>query len=148
MIVWCDKPELKIYSDTEPCTAVLKPLPSDSKTIKQDKKLKPFINKKRVLFDIDYLGSKFCILIPKNYRWNGTNCIGLQFYPKLLNASMLHDIICENHSYVGGDRQLSSMIFREMGIASDMNPLFMKLAYHCVDNFQKIFGKDSKGFYW
>jgi len=148
MIVWCDKPKLKITSDIEPYTAVLKPLPSDSEQEKQDKKRKPFINKKRVLFDIDYLGSKYCILIPKNYRWNGTNCLGLQFYPKLLNASMVHDIICEHHNFVGNDRQLSSMIFREIGIASGMNKIFMKTAYNCVDVFQKFFGKDFLGCRW
>jgi len=148
MIVWCDKPELKITSDIEPCTAVLKPLPSDTLSEKQQKKKKPFVNKKRVLFDIDYLGSRFCILIPKGYRWNGTNCLGLQFNPKLLNASMVHDIICEHHEFVGNDRQLSSVIFREIGAASGMNRLFMQMAYHCVDNFQKVFGKDALGSPW
>ena len=42
MIVWCDKPELKITSDIEPCTCVRKPIPSDSKITKKDKKRFPY----------------------------------------------------------------------------------------------------------
>lgn len=148
MIVWCDKPELKITSDIEPKTEVLKPMPYDSKAEKEDKKKKPFKNKYRVLFDINYLGQQYCIVIKKGYRWNGTNCLGLQYNPKLLSASMLHDYCCEFHNAVSNDRQLSSMIFREMGIASGANKTFMKIAYHAVDNFQKIFGRDIEGRKW
>lgn len=148
MIVWCDKPELRITSDVEPSTTVRKPLPSDCEEVAKDKKKFPYINKKRVLFDIDYLGTKYCILVSKGFKWNGTNCVGLQHYPKLLDASMVHDLLCNKHGLIGNDRQLSSMIFREMGIASGMNKPFMYVAYHAVDNFQKVFGRDLNGERW
>lgn len=148
MIVWCDKDYLFITSDKAPRTAVRKPLPSDSEEERADKKAKPYLNKLDVTFTVDYLGTIYVIEIPKGYTWNGTNCLGLQYNPKLLDASCVHDFCCEHHNVVEYDRQLSSMIFREIGIASGVNKPFMFIAYHCVDNFQKIFGRDLKGNKW
>lgn len=147
-VIWCDKPELKIVSDIEPSTYVRKPLPSDTPAEKKDKRLKPYLNKKRVLFSIDYLGSQYCILVPKGFTWDGATCLGLHHLPKFLNASMVHDRLCNDHSLVGNDRQLSSIIFREICIASGVNKAFAYTAYLAVDNFQKLFGKDLKGNKW
>ena len=147
-VIWCDKPELKIVSDIAPSTGVCKPLPTDSDEVKAHKKKFPYINKRRVLFDVTYLGTQYCILIAKGFRWNGTNCLGLQHNPKLLDASMVHDLLCNEHSLVNNDRQLSSMIFREIGIASGVWKPFMIGAYHAVDNYQKIWGKDLQGRKW
>jgi hypothetical protein len=148
MIVWCDKAELKITSDIAPITGVCTPLPSDSKATKEYKKKFPYINKKRVLFDINYLGTQYCFIVEKGFRWNGTNCLFLQHYPKLLDASMVHDLLCNKHELVNNDRQLSSMIFREIGISSGVNKAFMWVAYHAVDNYQKVCGKDLNGKKW
>lgn len=148
MINWCDKLDLKITSDIAPRTGVRKPLPTDTIDEREDKKQKPYINKKDVVFTVDYLGTIYVIEIPKSYTWNGTNCLGLQYNPKLLTASMVHDYLCERHYVVANDRQLSSMIFRELGIASGVNKPFMYIAYHAVDNFQKIFGRDLKDRKW
>lgn len=148
MIVWCDKPELKITSDIAPCTAVRKPLPSDCPEMKKEIRQKPYVNKKRVLFDIDYLGKQYCILIEKGFCWDGATCLGLHHLPQFLNPSMIHDKLCNDHSLIDNDRQLSSIIFREMCIASGVNKTFANVAYHAVDNFQKVFGKDLKGNKW
>lgn len=135
-------------SDKAPKTGVVKPLPSDTVEGRKEKLAKPYVNKTAVTFSVNYLGSQYLIEIPRLYRWNGTNCIGLQYYPKLLNASLVHDFLCERHYLVGNDRQLSSMIFREIGIASGVNKVFMWIAYFAVDNFQKIFGRDMNGKKW
>lgn len=148
MITWCDKPELRITSDIAPITGVCTPLPSDSKKEKKWKKKFPYINKRKVIFDVDCLGKLYKIPIKKNFRWNGTNCLFLQHYPKLLDASMIHDLLCNCHELVDNDRQLSSMIFREIGIASGVNKSFMWIAYHAVDNYQKLFGRDLQGRKW
>ena len=148
MIIWCEKPELKIYSDIVPITTVCKPLPDDSKELKKYKRLFPYRNVKDVVFYVEYLGTKYEIFIHEGFRWNGTNCLGLQHYPKLLDASMVHDLLCNNHDLVNQDRQLSSMIFREIGIASGVNKAFMYVAYNAVDNFQKVAGKDINGKKW
>lgn len=147
MIVWCDKPELKIISDIEPCTTVQKILPSDSGLERKDKKAKPYLNKRRVLFTIDYLGSQSCILVHKGYSWDGATIpvgfrwlIGAKGSPEFLNASMIHDKMCENHELVGNDRQLSSIIFRELLLASGVGKIRAYTMYWAVDNFQKFCG--------
>lgn len=147
-IVWCDKPELKITSDVAPSTGVCKPLPSDSDKVKKYKKKFPYINRRRVVFTVNYLGKIYPIKIARGFRWNGTNCLGLQHNPKLLDASMVHDLLCNIHSLVDNDRQLSSMIFREIGIASGVWKPFMKGAYHAVDVYQRFCGKDLEGKKW
>ena len=147
-IIWCNKPELKIVSDIEPDTRVRKPLPTDTEAIIKDKKAKPYINKKRVVFSINYLGRQYGILIEKNFTWDGATCLGLHHLPKFLNASMVHDQLCNFHSIIDNDRQLSSMIFREICIASGVNKAFAWTAYYTVDNFQKVFGKDLEGRKW
>lgn len=148
MIEWCNKYELKIISDIDPMTTVRKPLPSDSKEEKKDKKAFPYLNKKQVKFEISYLGITYYITIEKGFTWDGSSCPGLHHIPSLLNASMVHDKMCNDHSEIGFDRQLSSMVFRELGIASGVNKAFMWAAYHCVDNYQKVFGKDKQGRKW
>lgn len=148
MIIWCDKPEIKIVSDIAPVTTVCKPLPSDSPEEQAYKKKYPYLNKKRVLWDINYLGTQYCFPTEKGFRWNGTNCLFLQHHPKLLDASMIHDQLCNHHELVDYDRQLSSIIFREVGIASGAWKPFMYGAYHAVDNFQKVWGKDLLGRKW
>lgn len=150
-VIWCNKPELKIVSDIEPCTWVRKPLPSDTNTQKKDKKTKPYENKKRVLFDINYLGKQYCILIEKGYCWNGANIprpfwwlIGSMGENEFLNASMVHDKLTENHHLIDYDRQLSSMIFREMLIASGVSKVKAQIMYKAVDVYQKMFCKWDK----
>lgn len=148
MIVWCDLPYLKITSDTKPHTCVRQPLPTDTDDEKKDKHKKPFLNKTRIMWTIEYLGSQYCFVIDKGYTWDGSSCPGMHLLPKLLTASCVHDTLCEDHSKCGNDRQLSSMVFREIGIESGVNKIFMHIAYNAVDNYQKIFGKDKNGKKW
>ena len=145
VVVWCDKPELKITSDIAPETIVLKPLPSDSKEVRKAKKKKPYLNIERVLFDINYLGKQFCIVIQRGYRWNGANIprvfwwlIGSMGESDFLDASMVHDKLTEEKHLVDYDRQLSSMIFRELLIASGVPKAKADTMYKAVDLYQKV----------
>ena len=144
MIVWCDKPELRIVSDIAPATVVIKPLPSDSKEVKKDKKRKPYLNKRRVMWTIEYLGKQYCFVIEKGYRWNGANIprvfwflIGSMGESDFLDASMIHDKMCENPEIVDYDRQLSSMIFREVLKGAGVGKIKAQTMYTAVDNYQK-----------
>ena len=148
MIIWCNKPYLLITSDKEPKTAVRKPLPSDTQYERENKKDFPYINKRDVTFTVDYLGTVYVIEIEKGFCWDGATALGLHHLPKFLDASMVHDKLCNKHYLVADDRQLSSMIFRELCIASGVNKAFAWLAYYAVDNFQKVFGRDEKGRKW
>ena len=146
MIIWCNKDYLFITSDKEPRTAVRKPLPSDSEEERKDKNNKPYLNKLDVTFTVNYLGTVYVINIPKGYTWNGANIpralwwlIGSMGESEFLNASMVHDRLCERHCLVADDRQLSSMIFREILIGSGVSKLKANIMYKAVDIFQKLF---------
>jgi len=146
MIIWCDKLELKITSNIEPRTTVRKPMPTDSIDEREDKKQKPYLNKKNVVFTVDYLGTIYIIDIPKGYTWNGANIprcfwwlIGSMGESEFLNASMLHDQLTEKKCLVAYDRQLSSMIFREILIASGVSKFKANIMYKTVDIYQKLF---------
>ena len=146
MIVWCDKDYLKITSDKEPRTAVRKPLPSDSEEERKDKNNKPYLNKIDVTFTVNYLGTVHVIDIHKGYTWNGANIprclwwlIGSMGESEFLNASMLHDRLTEKKCLIAYDRQLSSIIFRELLIASGVSKLKSNIMYKSVDIYQKLF---------
>lgn len=146
MIIWCNKDYLFITSDKEPKTAVRKPLPSDTIQEREDKKAKPYLNKIEVTFTVNYLGTVYVIDIPRGYTWNGANIprcfwwlIGSMGESEFLNASMVHDILTEKKCLVAYDRQLSSMIFRELLIASGVSKLKANIMYKAVDIYQKLF---------
>jgi len=147
-VVWCNKEDLIILSDVAPQTGVVKPLPSDTPKDRELKAAKPYVNKTRVIFIVKYLGEEFVIPIKRNYRWDGATCLCLHHLPFLLDASMVHDILCENHSLVRDDRVLANMIFREIGITSGGWKWFMQGAFHVLNWFQKYWGKDSRGYRW
>ena len=65
-----------------------------------------------------------------------------------LDASCVHDILCEHHNFVDYDRQLSSMIFREILKAAGVSDLKANIMYNAVDNYQKVFGRDLEGNKW
>lgn len=146
MIIWCNKDYLTIISDKEPQTAVRKPMPSDTIQEREEKKEKPYLNKLEVTFTVNYLGTVYVIDIPRGYTWNGANIprcfwwlIGSMGESSFLNPSMVHDILTEKKCLVAYDRQLSSIIFRELLIASGVSKLKANIMYKSVDIYQKLF---------
>lgn len=87
-------------------------------------KEKPFC----LMNDVYYLSSDFRdnesygIQINKGYNWNGANIprflwrvVGSQYNPEFLPASMVHDWLCENKSFIiKNGVQVSSDIFRDI----------------------------------
>ena len=87
-------------------------------------KKKPFV----LLNDIYYLSAIFKddvsygIRINKGYNWNGANIprflwrvVGSQYNPEFLPASMVHDWLCENKSFIYSNGvKISSDIFRDI----------------------------------
>lgn len=147
MIKWCNKPELKIVSDIKPHIAVRIPMPSDSELEKYDKKIMPFINKQRIMWFVDYLGTEYCFSIPKGFTYDGATIpfgfrwiIGAKGSDEFMIPSCVHDYMCLHHEVVGSDRQLSSMIFRELLIASGVGKVRAWTMYYAVDNFQRFCG--------
>jgi len=85
---------------------------------------KPFI----LLNNISYLSGKYAgkeiyrIDINKGYNWNGANiprflwrCVGSQYDPQYLPASMIHDWLCEHKDYIiQNGVKISSDIFKDI----------------------------------
>lgn len=117
---------------------------------------KPFKTLKNLEIGYEYKGKYNYFCIPKGYDWNGANVppfawllIGQSKEPRFKLPSCVHDFICENHKVVNNDRYLSTLIFetlcREFG---GFNAFKRWSMFHCVDNFQKLCGKDLKGNKW
>ena len=145
MVEWYRDKELCINFSENPCVGVRVIIPTMTKEEKADAQAKPFLNRRRLLVDVNYKGREYCFVIPKFYYWNGANVprifwrlIGSKSEPRFLIPSMVHDILCENHSYIDGDRYLSSLIFRALLKAGGVNPISRWAMFHSVDNFQKF----------
>ncbi len=147
MIVWNSDEEIKITSSIMPNCAVLVPLPNMSKSEKKELLKKPYINKKDVIFEIEYENEQYKLHFENGYTWDGASIpfgfrwlIGAKGSPQFLIPSMVHDRLCENHSFIKNNRYLSSLIFRKLLEANGIGVFRAMTMFHSVDNFQKVFG--------
>ena len=145
MVQWYKGRELSIYFSQVPSVCVRIILPTMDEELKNNIKKKPFLNRERLLIDIEYFSTHYCFVVPKFYYWNGANIprffwrlIGAKSEPRFLIPSMLHDILCENHCYIDNDRYLSSLVFRALLKTAGVNPITRWVMFHSVDNFQKF----------
>ncbi len=108
---------------------------------------KPFILKNDIEVTLwDY--KKFEVYeftINKGYCWDGATIprlfwrlIGSKTEPKFLIASLIHDILCENHHYVDNDRYFADKVFERLLYVSGVNAITRWMMFHTVDNFQKF----------
>ena len=88
-------------------------------------KKKPF----KLINTVMYISAyDYCIHINKGYTWNGANIprflwrlIGSQYNPEYLEASMVHDWLCENKYFIlEHGVKISSDIFRDILIENDV----------------------------
>lgn len=151
---YCDKKEIKIYSDREPCLAVRSILPFHTTEEKKDIKTYPYINKRNVNFFIHYKDEIYTIFMPKDYKWDGATIprifwrlIGPKGDNTFLLASMVHDKLCECKWLVKNNRYLSSLIFRELLVSSGVSEFKASIMFKAVDTFQRFMSgwkKDNK----
>ena len=145
MIKFCDKDEIKIYADAEPCVCARTILPiTPDAEIKEIKK-KPFLNKRNVTFFIYYKDEIYTVFISKGYTWDGASIpfgfrwmLGGKGNPNFLVASCVHDKLCENKYLIDYNRKLSSLIFKELLLACGCTKIKANTMYAAVDNFQKL----------
>ena len=144
MIIYCEKEEIKIYSDTKPCVGARTILPIMTEAEQKDIEKKPFINKKNIAFIVFYKGIEYVIFIPKNYTYDGATIpfgfrwiLGGKGNPEFLIASCVHDKTCECKWLINHDRHLSSLIFKELLLACGCSKTKANIMYIAVDNFQK-----------
>ena len=145
MINYCDKKDLRIYSDIEPHVCARTVLPSATEAEIKEIEKKPFLNKKNVTFYI-YHGEEFYLInIKRGYTWDGASIpfgfrwiLGGKGNPQFLIASCVHDRTCEEKSLVDYNRPLSSLIFKELLLACGCSKLKAGIMYQAVNNFQRL----------
>ncbi len=149
MIIWYEDKKIKIEFDKIPKTTMLFPLPDMTKQEKNDIKDNPFVNLENlsVIIEDKRKYKKYSFVIEEGYRWDGATIprlfwrlIGSKTEPEFQVASMLHDKLCENHSFINNDRYLSTLVLIGCMKCADVCPLKRWLVKHSVDNYQKIMG--------
>ena len=144
-MIFCDKEDIQIRSDEKPhvCARTILPITSDAE-IKEIQK-KPFLNKKNISYFITYKGETYTVFIRKGYTWDGATLpfgvrwiLGGKGNPAFLIASCVHDKICENKFLVDYNRELSSIIFRELLLACGCSNFKANIMFLAVDNYQKL----------
>ena len=90
---------------------------------------------------------QYNFIIKENYCYDGASIprffwrvIGSNASAEFLVASLVHDVLCENHQYIDHDRQLSSNVFRALLIASGVSEFKANIMYTAVDTFQRFCG--------
>ena len=150
MIEWYSNSDVGIFFDAIPRVGIRYILPSSTKDEKKSIRKYPFINKKELKVKlIDYHKDKiYNFEIPKGYCFDGASIprlfwrvIGSNTDNNFLIAALVHDVLCENHSYVEHDRKFSSLVFNALLEANDINPFKRYCMKHFVDFYQKLFCK-------
>lgn len=85
--------------------------------------------------------------IKAGYRWDGASIpvfawkfVGSKEDVRFQIASMIHDVLCENHSYVNYNRYFADKIFERCCYVGGTCAFVRWLMFHCVDNWQKFCG--------
>lgn len=148
-VIWVDNEKLSVIFDRVPRICVRYALPSNTEEeIKHIKKY-PFVNIKKlnlVLKDKEK-NKTYKFEIPEYYYYDGASVprlfwrvIGSNTDNSFLIAAMVHDVLCENHSYVDNDRHFSSEVFNALLETSDVPAFKRYLMKHSVDFFQRFCG--------
>ena len=150
MILWYKNKEVKIFFDKIPSLGIRYFVTSMSENDRISIEKYPFINKKDL--EVKLVDSKnfktYKFTIPKGYCYDGASIpkifwriIGSNTDNKFLVPALVHDVLCENHSYVDSDRLFSSKVFNALLEASEVRPFKRFLMKNSVNIFQKIFCK-------
>lgn len=147
MINWYDGGYIGIRFSIKPKVVMRYPMPEMTAKEKKEIEAKPFIN----LADLDVVlcdfdkEKEYNFTIPKGYKWDGASIprifwrlIGSKTEPEFLIPSMIHDVLCENHNYVGNDRYFADKVFERLLYISGVPAFNRWLMFHSVDNFQKF----------
>lgn len=153
MIEWYNDKNLAIFFSDTPHVCVRYVCPSCTDEEKRAIKKYPFICKtelKVALFD-HKKSKKYTFTIPKGYCYDGASIprafwriIGSPTDNRFLIAALVHDVLCENHSYVNYDRAFSTNVFNALLTVSDVNVCQRFLMKNSVGMFQTLFCKWGK----
>lgn len=92
-------------------------------------------------------GLEYTFTINKGYDYDGASInrflwriIGSKENIEYKVASLIHDVLCENHILVGNDRYFADRVFESLLEVADVGAFRRWLMFHSVDNFQKFCG--------
>ncbi len=117
--------------------------------IKRAKKKPLFCENKVDVILIDFVKNKnYKFVINSGYEYDGATIhkffwiiIGTKEDIRFKVASLLHDVLCENHCFVNNDRYFADKVFERCLFVSDTCAFVRWLMFHSVDNYQKLKGK-------
>lgn len=148
MLNWYSNKNVAIYFDDIPQVGIRYTLPSLTKEEKKSVEKYPFICKKNLqvcLLDLKK-DKTYNFIIPKGYCYDGASIprffwrvIGANTDNRFLIAALIHDVLCENHSYVSNDRGFSTEVFNALLESSDVGKFKRHLMKRSVSFFQTLF---------
>lgn len=148
-ILWYEDNELSIEFSEVPHVCIRYILPSSTPAEIKSIKKYPFINKTNLdvkLYDNEK-EEVYTFRIPKGYCFDGASIpkffhrvIGANTDNKFLIAALVHDVLCENHSYINNDREFSSKVFNALLEVSEVPAFKRWLMKNSVDIFQRFQG--------
>lgn len=135
-----------IFFSENPHISIRYYIPSMTEDERKSIEKYPFINKKNLQVRlVDYKKDKtYNFEISKGYCYDGASIprlfwriIGSNTDNRFLIPALVHDILCENHSYIDYDRKFSTEVFNALLEASEVNVFKRFLMKNSVDYFQR-----------
>ena len=146
MFEYYSNKKVGIFFSENPHISIRYYIPSMTEEERKSIERYPFINKKNLQVRlVDYKKDKtYNFEIPKGYCYDGASIprlfwriIGSNTDNRFLIPALIHDILCENHSFIDNDRKFSTEVFNALLEASDVNAFKRFLMKNSVDCFQK-----------
>lgn len=153
MIDWACDSDVLISFDKEPFVQVRTIRPDMTPFEKRAIAKYPFCCKRplKVMIWDNKKFKQYIFEIKENYCYDGASIprifwrlIGANTSAEFLIPSLIHDVLCENHQYIGNNRELSSKVFRALLIAAGVSNFKANIMYQAVNNFQRFCGWEAK----
>lgn len=148
MIKWYEDNTMDIAFSSTPHVCVRYILPTHTTEEKLSIKKYPFICKSELKVELTdkKKGNTYKFTIPKGYCYDGASIprvfwrvIGPNTDNAFLIAALIHDILCENHSYVNNDKSFSTNVFNALLKCGDVGAFKRFLMKNSVACFQTLF---------
>ena len=153
-MLWCSNKKVAVYFDKVPDVDIRYVIPflmedEDFDEIEE----KPFINNEELEVIIEDMedGTTYRFIIEEGYPFDGASIprffwrlIGSNTDNTFLIPAMIHDKLCENHSWINYDKQLSTEVFNCMLEANRVNKFKRWMMKHSVNFYQNFCGWRKK----
>ena len=146
MLEYYSNKKVGIFFSENPHISIRYYIPSMTEEERKSIERYQFINKKNIQVRlVNYKKDKtYNFEIPKGYCYDGASIprlfwriIGSNTDNRFLIPALIHDILCENHSFIDNDRKFSTEVFNALLEASEVNAFKRFLMKNSVDCFQK-----------